>query len=285
MEQTKPEDKTSGDYVSGTASRRGKSGENVSRNEYYDMNNKHRGKALIFNHDEFESCLELKPRSGSRKDCASLQAVLQHLGFNVETFHNLYYSDIMKQMKHTAKQNHSKDDCIAVIVLSHGDSGVVYAKDTFYNLEKMWGHLSENNCPTLAGKPKLFFIQACQGEDFDDGITLSRHIETDGWYEPHMYSNEPNILVALATTPGYISWRRPTIGTPFIQALCKELYSASELDILSILTSVCHQVAVDYESDTSEPKKQVPCIMSTLTRRLVFTKKPDTMTSSLWPCI
>lgn len=278
MEQAKSQEKKSKgeslQHVSGNASNRGKSDQYVSQNEYYDMNNKHRGKALIFNHDEYDESLELNPRPGSENDCASLQAVLEYLHFNVKTFHNLCYYDIMKQMRHTAKQNHSNDDCIAVFVLSHGSPGIVYAKDTFYNLEKMWGHFTENNCPTLAGKPKLFFIQACQGEDYDDGITLSRNIETDGWYEPHMYTTEPDILVALSTTPGYVSWRRRNVGTPFIQALCRELYNASELDIWTVMTGVCRNVALDFESNTSEPKKQVPCIMSTLTRRLVFTKKP-----------
>lgn len=275
---TSQEDKRKGESLQrvSNASNCGKSDQYVSRNDYYDMNNEHRGTALIFNHDEYDKNLALKPRPGSRNDCASLQAVLEYLDFNVETYHNLCYYDIMEQMRRVAKQNHFKDDCIAVFVLSHGEPGIVYAKDTFYNLEKLWGHFAEKNCPTLTEKPKLFFIQACQGENFDEGIILSRNIETDGWYESHKYSTEPNFLIALSTTLGYVSWRSRNVGTPFIQSLCRELYNTSELDILTVMTGVCQNVAVDFESVTCEPKKQIPCIMSTLTRRLVFSKKQKT---------
>lgn len=54
----------------------------------------------------------------------------------------------------------SKEDCLAVVVLTHGDEdGKLYCYDSYYNEEMLWTPFAANKCPTLAGKPKLFFIQ------------------------------------------------------------------------------------------------------------------------------
>lgn len=55
----------------------------------------------------------------------------------------------------------------------------MYAKDVMYKLENIWHYFTASACPTLAGKPKLFFIQACRGDRLDPGIKLHR-TQTDG---------------------------------------------------------------------------------------------------------
>lgn len=49
---------------------------------YYNMNHKYRGKAIIFNHENFEVG-DLKPRLGTRFDCITLEKSLIKLGFDV----------------------------------------------------------------------------------------------------------------------------------------------------------------------------------------------------------
>jgi Caspase domain len=56
--------------------------------------------------------------------------------------------------------NHEDSDCVVIIVLSHGEDKILYAKDTSYKPEILWSAFTADKCPTLAGKPKLFFIQA-----------------------------------------------------------------------------------------------------------------------------
>ena len=46
-----------------------------------------------------------------------------------------------------------------LLVLSHGELGIQYASDHPYKPENLWGHFTADKCPTLAGKPKMFFIQ------------------------------------------------------------------------------------------------------------------------------
>lgn len=58
-----------------------------------------------------------------------------------------------------ASEDHSDNDCVLIALMSHGDDGVLYAKDQQYKPEKLWSHFTSDQCPTLAGKPKLFFIQ------------------------------------------------------------------------------------------------------------------------------
>lgn len=55
--------------------------------------------------------------------------------------------------------DYSQMDCLVVCVLSHGESGIIYARDAAYQHETLWGPFTADNCKTLAGKPKLFFLQ------------------------------------------------------------------------------------------------------------------------------
>lgn len=86
----------------------------------------------------------------------------------------------------------------------------------------------------------------------------------------------PFNLINLLAIVGYYSWRNTTKGSWFVQSLCEELRRrAHTSDILTILTFVSQRVAVDYESNVPDSvamhrQKQIPCIMSMLTRLLQF---------------
>ena len=55
---------------------------------------------------------------------------------------------------------------LAVFILSHGeDNGTVFAQDSMYRVDHdILYPLAADKCPLLAGKPKLIFVQACQGK-------------------------------------------------------------------------------------------------------------------------
>jgi hypothetical protein len=44
-------------------------------------------------------------------------------------------------------------------VLSHGKEGKMYSRDGYYEKEKLTAPFTNDKCPTLAGKPKLFFLE------------------------------------------------------------------------------------------------------------------------------
>ncbi|XP_017108317.2 caspase-1 [Drosophila bipectinata] len=248
----------------------------------YNMNHKNRGLALIFNH-EFFDIPSLKSRAGTNVDSAELESALQGLGFKVSVHKDCKFRDILKHVEKAASQDHTDNDCLAVAILSHGEHGYLYAKDTQYKLDNIWHYFTANYCPTLAGKPKLFFIQACQGDRLDGGMTLEKTTtETDGdssmSYKIPIHSD---FLFSYSTIPGYYSWRNINNGSWFMQSLIRELNTnGKKYDILTLLTFVNQRVAIDFESNVPgtpimDRQKQIPCLTSMLTRILRFSDKPN----------
>lgn len=74
----------------------------------------------------------------------------------------------------------------------------------------------------------------------------------------------------LVSILGYTAYR-----IPFIKYLCEVLSSkeaiSGEIDFLSMLTIVQRKVAIEFENESGE--KQLPCVMSSLTRKIYFTPK------------
>jgi hypothetical protein len=58
-----------------------------------------------------------------------------------------------------AAEDHSAADCLLVAVMSHGETGYLHTRDTMYRTQELWKRFTGDKCPTLVGKPKLFFIQ------------------------------------------------------------------------------------------------------------------------------
>lgn len=50
---------------------------------------------------------------------------------------------------------------MVIAVMSHGESGYIHARDHKYKPETLWNPFTGDKCATLAGKPKVFFIQVC----------------------------------------------------------------------------------------------------------------------------
>ena len=180
--------------------------------------------------------------------------------------------------------DHSQHDCLLVAILSHGELGILYAHDTPYKADTIWSYFTSDKCPSLAGKPKIFLIQACQGDRLDAGTTLKDRTETDGQPSSTATFRIPthaDILIAYSTIPGYYSWRNTTRGSWFMQALCLELReNGTNWDLMTLLTFVSQRVALDFESNTPDNasmhlQKQIPCITSMLTRLIKFTPRPN----------
>jgi len=61
-----------------------------------------------------------------------------------------------------SREDHTNADCLACVLLTHGDRGdVIYATNGTLELHSIIDMFKPDRCPTLAGKPKLFFIQVC----------------------------------------------------------------------------------------------------------------------------
>lgn len=60
----------------------------------YNFNYKNRGKAIIFNHQEFHASQRYEDRRGTMKDAKSLEVELKKLDFDVESHLNLKTDDV-----------------------------------------------------------------------------------------------------------------------------------------------------------------------------------------------
>lgn len=247
----------------------------------YNMNHAQRGFCLIIENENFSSHLEatkhLTRRHGSEVDVKNLCAVFTMLGFHVVVQKDLKASGIKEILRQVAAADHTNNDCFVCIVLSHGDSAGIFAHDKRYPIDYLFTHFLGDNCSTLVGKPKLFFIQACQGNSLDNGVVVAAPdaLDTVSYFKIPTYAD---FLIAYSTLPGFYSFRNTEKGSWFIRALADTLHEyCMEFDLLTMMTIVCHQVAYKFTSNAALPhlsgKKQVPCITSMLTRRVFLQPK------------
>jgi hypothetical protein len=243
----------------------------------YRMNNKYRGIALIINNKKFHPSLDMPVRTGTDKDAASLQKTFYKLGFNVQLEHNKTAYDMRDMLSKLGKLDHSDYDCFVCCILSHGEEGLIYGVDQSVEIEHLIAPFKSNR--TLAGKPKLFFIQACRGTKLMDGIDTNPYkIQC-----VNKIPMEADFLIAYSTIAGFYSWRNSANGSWFIQSLCELLNAnGNKLEIMQVLTAVNRKVAYHYESNASDPsmsgKRQIPCVVTMLTKELFFRPKQQICT-------
>ncbi|KAL3876376.1 hypothetical protein ACJMK2_034228 [Sinanodonta woodiana] len=250
------------------------------QSDEYNMNHLHRGIAIIINNQHFDQHLKLKERSGTDVDGLTLYAVFQEMGFSVRVHENKKVSEMMDILSSKEDEYHRQSDCFMCAILSHGEEGVIYGTDAKTDLQSLLRYFKGNACPGLVGKPKIFFIQACQGEEFDKGENLNV-VDAMG-YQPNenitKIPTQADVLIVYSSVPGFYSWRNCKKGSWFIQALTEVLQKSwKKCDLLTILTRVNKKVAFDFKSETNNPEtsemKQIPMFTSMLTKEVRFTPK------------
>ena len=129
----------------------------------YKMTSTPRGIAVIINNKNFleSSGQHLSPREGTDVDRDALKKLFKKLQFKVEVFDNRTKAEIRRIAIQMATFNHSKYDAFMFAILSHGEEGLVYGTDGTISIREITSRFKHSE--TLAGKPKIFFFQACQG--------------------------------------------------------------------------------------------------------------------------
>ena len=249
----------------------------------YPMNSMPRGYCLIVDNWRFKNG---NVRYGSQKDAKDLKEMFQNHKFQVSSYENLKGNEIIELMKQASGKDHSKFNCFAVVILTHGNYGALYGTDNeavSINNEIIDPFRGEK-CHTLVGKPKLFIFQACRGIREDDGVMqeetdemprTGQSLEDKGERTDQLkLPTEADILEAYAVPLGYKAWRNKQKGSWFIQSLVAAINKFSgDHDLVSILTEVNRKVAEDYKND----KKQIPSFVSQLRYKLYLKKSKDEM--------
>ncbi|XP_020384905.1 caspase-8-like [Rhincodon typus] len=268
----------------------------------YKMESNPRGFCVIINNIIFKTMPE---RKGTLVDAERLDGVFRWLGFEVVLFKNLSAAEMRDTMNRYRETDHSLRDCFVCCILTHGKQGVMCGTDgQMVAIREITSLFSGSQCPTLREKPKLFFIQACQGTKKQDSVGVEAStagagpslaeagssaagagpgstgsevvsVETDPVLEPDAISiamvtipDEADFLLGMATVEGYVSFRHTQLGTWYIQSLCENLekYCARE-DLLSILTIVNRDVSGKKDK---KDKTQMPQPSYTLRKKLYF---------------
>ena len=121
-------------------------------------------------------CIEhfLRLLSSLLTSSGNLHFIFNKLDFEVYSHENLTKQDMISVMLSTARKDHSRYDCFACCILTHGEAQSVYGADgKRVPIRELTKFFTADTCPTLMNKPKLFFIQACQGKDRMEGTEFS----------------------------------------------------------------------------------------------------------------
>ncbi|NXC01265.1 CASP8 protein, partial [Orthonyx spaldingii] len=236
----------------------------------YKMKNNPHGYCLILNNHIFKN--PRYNREGTLQDGEAVKRVFKWLQFETVEYMNLEGKEIYKTVKEYSNKDHKNMDCFVCFILSHGEKDKIKGvDDECVNIEDLVSLFTGTNCPSLAGKPKVFIIQACQGSVSHPSVTVvpdsSGHLEVDA--TPLIsIPDKADILIGMATVEDYLSFRHPETGTVYIQSLCEKmkLLCPCRVDFTAILTEVNNEVACR----DLEGCKQMPKITSTLLKRLIF---------------
>ncbi|XP_005004410.1 caspase-9 isoform X2 [Cavia porcellus] len=256
------------------------------------------GHCLIINNVNFCPASELGTRTGSNIDCEKMRRRFCQLHFHVTVRGDLTAKEMLQALAELARQDHQALDCCVVIILSHGCQashlqfpGAVYGTDGCpVSVERIVNIFNGTSCPSLGGKPKLFFIQACGGEQKDHGFEVACMSPDDegpgsspeadavpfqGDLEPldqpDAVSSLPtpsDILVSYSTFPGFVSWRNTERGSWYIETLDSILeHWASSEDLQYLLLRVANAVS------EKGIYKQIPGCFNFLRKKLFFKTK------------
>ncbi|XP_047434895.1 caspase-3a [Mugil cephalus] len=237
----------------------------------YSLNFPSIGQCVIINNKNFDRCTGMNQRNGTDVDAANAMKVFTNLGYKVKIYNDQSVEQMKQVLTAVSTADHSGSASFVCVLLSHGDEGVFFGTDGSVELKFLTSLFRGDRCKSLAGKPKLFFIQACRGTDLDPGIEADSGDDTTT-----KIPVEADFLYAFSTAPGYYSWRNTMTGSWFMQALCDMLSKhGKELELMHIMTRVNRKVAVEFESISNSPgfnaRKQIPCIVSMLTKEMYFT--------------
>jgi len=239
--------------------------------DVYNMKNRERGVAVIFDNRNFNqhTGLPYPQRQNPEDDFRDVTELLGKLGFkDIRSKPDMSVENMIKTMKEVSMENHTENDCFVCVILSYGDEGYVWGSNNRVAINELMEPLKGNNCPSLAGKPKLFFIQADPEDQKEEEIDLEAEAEGE-IQEDRKIPAHADLFMVVSVVPKYSG------RSCFIQSLNEVVLNCnlSELDLTSLMTRVNRKVARCLEEKHDHKfimNRKLPCITSMLTKELYF---------------
>jgi len=238
---------------------------------HYDMSSFPRGIFSLFNVEHYlqDTGMSDYPRKGTERDAEALCALFLELGFIVERYDNPTKKVMLNALDGVARDIGSLS-CSGCAVLTHGEEGILYSSDNSIQIKEITQRFRTKS---LAGKPKFFFFQACQGSDYMDSIdAFDGPIKEDE--DVISLPCEADFFYAYSTVPGYYSWRNSRNGSWFMQSLCQVFRQNShQMDLYRMFMRVNNQVSSRKsrtDDKTTDDKRQIAAIVSQMRKELFF---------------
>ncbi|XP_078697691.1 caspase-2-like [Branchiostoma floridae x Branchiostoma belcheri] len=236
----------------------------------YKMDAKPRGLALILSNTRFGQANQLLDRQGGEIDLQNAKDLLEGLGFVTLSEEDKSAKDMLLILKNfAARENHKTADACIVVLMSHGALGEIYGTDgETVKYKDIFDMFNNIKCPSLQGKPKLFFIQACRGDAVDKGtdapdfggkqmreILGPKSKGTDQADSATPLPTKCDMLFSYATQEGNVSFRNSAYGSWYIQAITSVFMNhAKDRELSSMLKMVNNFVTKKSASCPGSPE-------------------------------
>lgn len=266
--------------------RRSSNESQTSNYPYYSMDYRYKGLLLIFAHSEFD--LEGYEERNSELDIKLLNEMFSRLKFKIRKYKDRTKEQIEEIINEVTKQNFEKYASLVVAISSHGGSGFIVAKDKIYCPHDVF-YEPFGKVETLQGKPKIFLLGPCRGENTDRGIQLSccsnsslefdspQEDSTDGRQLKYLllgHDLPPDFLLLYSTIEGYYAYRNGQWGSHYLKYLNEALNEDVTDDFLSIICRANRKLSIGFSSVSSDKQKndnkQCMSFVSNLTKFLKF---------------
>uniref|UniRef100_T1J3Q5 Caspase n=1 Tax=Strigamia maritima TaxID=126957 RepID=T1J3Q5_STRMM len=245
-------------------------GKNFNRHDFYTMESKPRGFALIVVNELFQD--PKNNRLGAAKDFDLMQKLLRQLGFQVFPHQNKTKQQIEHIVDEFTKQPELENvnSCV-VAISSHGVKDGFCGTglhDQVYAIETLKTKFNNSNCQALNGKPKIFFIQACRGSYRDMGAPVDRH--DDPASQVDYNARIGDIFVEYSCQPGYLSKRNEGYGSWLFYMVVKVFMENAWQDDLTELIRKVHTEIAQLKSTNQGEKQAAEWYVNGLWKQLYF---------------
>ena len=231
--------------------------------EKYQMNKKPHGLAVIINNFEFHP--KAQPCWGSQVDEGNLRAAWESVHYNIITLRNLTASQVVSQLKQIAMKNHDDYDSFVCCILSYGYLDDVYGTDgEIVKINDIASIFKSDTCPSLADKPKLFFVLTLHGglEVVLGNEVVTQAPQVKDIQDPlHLWE----VDFFFAFTTNNMSWRSRLGCISKLREVFKS--HASQYDMINMLTAINNKM----QSEGDQGSKQFSItFVSLLCKQLWF---------------
>ena len=242
-----------------------------------------RGVAFIINNVNFGNG---KDRESSIEDAKKLRSTFERLDYRTITRHDLSSVAMKDELSKIANEAVKEDhDSFVCCILSHGNErGIegIGGRDDVISVPELTEIINCKNCPKLFGKPKIFFIQACRGDNTPDPVVLDNTTIYTGDTQVadgrrRALPPEADFMISFCTSQDNVACRGLNTGAQYIIKLCETIdkYS-SKLNLYELLLVVHREiVALEFKVTIGQSDKvyhQMPELRSTLQGKFKFEK-------------